>query len=259
MLATRIKTALLLAVPVLLALYLRGPLLAGISLIVFFLMQYEILGFSSGISSARRIGLASLSLSAPVSQFLWGWQVYPYAILVVTTVAFASQCLTTEREIHEDIDLGVIASLALMIAYTVPLGSVLAAEFARHSSSVLLWFVLTVVAADTGAYFAGRAYGKRPLAPRISPKKTVEGAIGGLVAAVLVSLFAERWELLTSYPQAALFAVLIWSLALVGDLVESLIKRTFGLKDSGDILPGHGGILDRVDALIFAAPVLLLL
>ncbi len=123
-----------------------------------------------------------------------------------------------------------------------------------------LW-LLTALAivwmADTGAYFAGRAFGKHKLAPNISPNKTVEGLIGGLVAAVTTGVGlgllagAQPYQL----PVLALTALLAAIAAVIGDLVESLMKRQAGVKDSGTLIPGHGGILDRTDSILAALPV----
>ena len=104
---------------------------------------------------------------------------------------------------------------------------------------------------DTGAYFAGRAFGKHKLYEAVSPKKTVEGALGGLAAAVTSAVVAHFW-FLPSLPltHGVVLAVVAGALGQAGDLGESLIKRSVGVKDSGGILPGHGGILDRVDAML---------
>lgn len=109
-------------------------------------------------------------------------------------------------------------------------------------------------ASDTGAYFAGRAFGRRKLAPSISPAKTVEGALGGL-AGSLTGAFAAHYGFLPSLPlvDALVLAAFANVLGQAGDLVESLIKRATRVKDSGSILPGHGGMLDRIDALVFTA------
>jgi len=117
-------------------------------------------------------------------------------------------------------------------------------------------YVLGVVwGGDTAAYFAGRSLGKHKLHPKVSPKKTIEGAVGGLVGSVgagflmvgLLDLPLPAWK-------TALFAVAGGALAQLGDLSESLVKRACGVKDSGTILPGHGGMLDRTDGVIFAFP-----
>jgi phosphatidate cytidylyltransferase len=112
-------------------------------------------------------------------------------------------------------------------------------------------------AADSGAYFAGRHFGKHKLSPRISPNKTIEGAVGGLVAALIVSLIAAPFAgaTVSQLPLVALVVVVTVGFSIVGDLFESLLKRHVGAKDSGDLIPGHGGILDRVDSVLAALPV----
>ncbi len=107
--------------------------------------------------------------------------------------------------------------------------------------------------ADSMAYFAGRAFGKRKLAPKVSPKKSVEGAIGGGVATVLVGYFLAPMIGVQGW-QAAAIAVGIFVLSVLGDLAESALKRYCGVKDSGNLLPGHGGILDRFDSSLFVLP-----
>jgi phosphatidate cytidylyltransferase len=118
-------------------------------------------------------------------------------------------------------------------------------------------FLLVVFAGDTGAYFAGKKYGKTKLYPVISPKKTREGSLGGIAAGYILALFAKvaffremPWGAIVVMP----FAVGI--MAQVGDLCESLVKRAFDKKDSGSILPGHGGFLDRFDGVVFSLPVM---
>ena len=121
-----------------------------------------------------------------------------------------------------------------------------------------LFVALAIVwAADSGAYFAGRHYGRRKLAPRISPNKTVEGLAGGLVCGLAVALaFAPlAGATLAQLPAVALVALVAVGFSVVGDLFESLLKRHVGAKDSGDLIPGHGGILDRIDGVVAALPV----
>lgn len=113
-----------------------------------------------------------------------------------------------------------------------------------------------VWATDTGAYLCGVAFGRRPLAARISPKKTVEGAVGGLVAAGVAGWACSRELVPFVTPLAGtVLGVVAGVAAQLGDLVESLIKRDVGIKDTAPLLPGHGGILDRFDSLLFTAPV----
>jgi phosphatidate cytidylyltransferase len=124
---------------------------------------------------------------------------------------------------------------------------------------LLLLEVLAVVAADTGAFFAGHALGRHKLAPTLSPGKTVEGGLGGLLLAALVgALFAWLWLPDTGALAGAGLGVLCAAFSVGGDLLESALKRSVGAKDSGNLLPGHGGLLDRVDGHLAAAPALLI-
>jgi phosphatidate cytidylyltransferase len=127
------------------------------------------------------------------------------------------------------------------------------------SPMLLLGFMGTIWVADTAAYFAGKAFGKRKLAYHISPGKTWEGVAGAVLAVIIygmiwVVVFADVAYMLTLIPLLIILTVL----GIMGDLFESLIKRQAGVKDSGNILPGHGGILDRIDALTAALPVAIL-
>ncbi len=120
----------------------------------------------------------------------------------------------------------------------------------------LLFLLLLTWAADTGAYFVGRAYGRRKLMPAVSPNKTVEGFLGGVLLALVVALSGLIWlPVSVNYVWILLLMALLTSyFALIGDLWESLLKRQQGVKDSGTLLPGHGGILDRIDSLLSTAP-----
>lgn len=121
----------------------------------------------------------------------------------------------------------------------------------------LIFFLLLVTwASDTGAYYVGTLFGRHRLAPTISPKKTVEGLVGGFFGAIIVA-YAARWWFLPelSSLDCLILATLLTITGLWGDLTESAMKRSVGMKDSGGILPGHGGMLDRLDSLLFTAPV----
>ena len=130
----------------------------------------------------------------------------------------------------------------------------------QHGAELLLFVLLLIWAADTGAYIAGKSLGKTKLAPKISPKKTWEGVIGGMLLALLV-LFVGFYLLHFSREQwlpLAILTVIIVAFSVVGDLTESIFKRLTGKKDSGRILPGHGGILDRIDGVLAVLPIALL-
>jgi phosphatidate cytidylyltransferase len=120
----------------------------------------------------------------------------------------------------------------------------------------LFVIMLIVMTNDSAAYYTGCAFGKHRLYPLVSPKKSIEGAIGGLIGSLGGTMLAK----FTFFPQltfidAAVTALVIGAIGQAGDLFESLLKRSFGVKDSGTIIPGHGGVLDRLDSILFAAPV----
>ena len=135
-----------------------------------------------------------------------------------------------------------------------PLG-MLAAVPAIGGRAAALLLVATVVVSDSAQFYCGRLFGRRPLAPAISPKKTVEGALGGLVVATVFITLAGSWVFPGGRRSSlALLGVAMVALGICGDLFESRIKRTAGVKDSSGLIPGHGGVLDRIDALLFATP-----
>lgn len=128
----------------------------------------------------------------------------------------------------------------------------------RPKGPIWIFFLLTVVfASDTGAFYFGRLLGRHKLYEAVSPNKTWEGAIGGLVASILAaSLFVRLFGPCILDLKIIILVVILSTADQIGDLCESMLKRTHGVKDSGNLLPGHGGILDRIDGLLFAIPVL---
>jgi phosphatidate cytidylyltransferase len=127
----------------------------------------------------------------------------------------------------------------------------------RLSSKLLMMFFAMVIFADTGAYYTGRLLGRHKLAPRVSPGKTIEGVVGGLIAAIAAGPLS-RLAFFHEIPMvhALVLGALVGVLGPVGDLAESMLKRGADVKDSGTLLPGHGGMLDRVDSILFCAPLL---
>ena len=147
------------------------------------------------------------------------------------------------------------AAAILPVAYIgLPLGAIAAVRALAGREAVVL-LMLTIVISDSAQYYCGRAFGRRRLAPAISPKKTVEGALGGMVFGTAAMTIGGRW-VFADAPLALLVLVSasIAALGMVGDLFESMLKRSAGLKDSSNLIPGHGGVLDRIDSWLFAAP-----
>jgi phosphatidate cytidylyltransferase len=134
-----------------------------------------------------------------------------------------------------------------------PLG-MLAGIHASGGPPMTLVLLATVVVSDSAQYYVGRLFGRRPLAPAISPKKTIEGALGGIAFGTLFMTFAGVRVLGGAQVPLAILGGAIVVLGICGDLFESRLKRASGIKDSSALIPGHGGVLDRIDALLFATP-----
>ena len=147
------------------------------------------------------------------------------------------------------------AAAALSMVYLgLPLGTLVGIHIYGGRSAVLL-LVAAIAVSDTAQYYAGRLLGRRPLAPRLSPKKTIEGAVGGFVAApVFLYLVGPQLIPVAQPLMVGLLGVGLVTAGIAGDLFESMLKRASGAKDSSSLIPGHGGVLDRIDALLFAAP-----
>lgn len=148
-------------------------------------------------------------------------------------------------------------SVSLFAVAYVPLFAAFAALLVLPEDGVgrVLSFMICVVASDVGGYAAGVLFGRRPLAPTISPKKSWEGLFGSLLFGTVAGALTVMWLLDAPWPLGAVFGALLVMVATLGDLIESLIKRDVGIKDMGDLLPGHGGLMDRMDSLLPAAVV----
>jgi phosphatidate cytidylyltransferase len=146
------------------------------------------------------------------------------------------------------------ASIFAVVYLGLPLGAIAAVRVLGGREAVILLMV-TIVVSDSAQYYTGRTFGRAPLAPAISPKKTREGAIGGLIFGS-AAMVAGGMYVFPAAPLAVLSAasLIVVALGMIGDLFESLLKRSAGIKDSSALIPGHGGILDRIDSWLFAGP-----
>jgi len=205
-------------------------------------------------------GAATLLASIGVTSTRWiggtivGTAVALDAILMSAFVALAALSLTTWRGDRDALG-RVSASVFPMLYLGLPIGALIAIRAMRGPASLFL-LMLTVMVSDTAQYYSGRMFGRRPLAPAISPKKTIEGAVGGFVFGMLFMGVAGHWWLPdVSWPLRSLLGAALVALGIAGDLFESMLKRSAGVKDSSALIPGHGGVLDRIDALLFAAPI----
>jgi phosphatidate cytidylyltransferase len=151
--------------------------------------------------------------------------------------------------------MGAVAGGFGMIYIGVSLGALVGIHVFGGRGAVAL-LVATIAISDTAQYYTGRLLGRRPLAPRLSPKKTIEGAVGGFVVAPTFLYLAGQYFVPVAAPLAiAALGVALVAAGIAGDLFESMIKRAADVKDSSALIPGHGGVLDRIDALLFATPV----
>ncbi len=182
-------------------------------------------------------------------------------VLILLLLTIATLVAATLRGAPFDKMIASSGATMLGVFYVVLLGGHLVALRTgfeeRLSAHLLSFFFLVLMGSDTGAYYVGRAMGKHKLAPKISPGKTWEGVAGGVVTALALATGAHFWffkelPLKWALPLAAVMAVL----GVLGDLTESALKRGAGAKDAAKILPGHGGALDRLDSLLFNAPLL---
>jgi phosphatidate cytidylyltransferase len=250
-------TGLLLAGMVIAILLLTPPEVAvAVVLLVVGAGAWEWAGFAGLTSSAARlgyvvaIGLAvaaawRVTSSTPVLVLFLavaaGWWLAAFAWLVMAPARGGPRAAA-------------LAGFAVLVPAAIGIGRLVEID----SGQVLMLFLLVLIAAaDVGAYFGGRALGRRKLAPRVSPGKTWEGFFAGMLAAILA---AAAGAALFGQPLVPWLAVCtaVALVSVVGDLAESMFKRRAGLKDSSALLPGHGGVLDRVDSLTAAGPVFLL-
>lgn len=203
------------------------------------------------------VPLTALAVSASLFEgsALLDPRLHLFAGGLLLSVGLASLVLLSRVPLAETLDaLGILGFGALYFA--LPIASL---HYLQQADPWLVFLLMAIVfLGDTAAYYVGSAVGRHKMAPVISPKKSWEGATAGFVTAVAAAAAWSFWKLERIDPELLAVAAVTALAAQVGDLVESMIKRGSGVKDSGHILPGHGGILDRLDAMLFAAPVLLL-
>jgi len=199
-------------------------------------------------------GLCRWIVIAMVVYTCW-WAAVPAPLSIVllaifVTIWLAFAVLRQSRTLHD-----AAVDLVAPIYIGAPLGMLVALQMLSGPKATLL-LIATIVVSDTAQYYSGRAFGTRPLAPTISPKKTVEGAIGGVLCGALFMAIALTFMFpLTPIIVRILLGLVVVFLGIAGDLFESRLKRVADLKDSSALIPGHGGVLDRIDALLFAIPV----
>lgn len=232
-------------------------LLVAEILLVLACVEYVALARASGLGVPALVVtagavIAAAGFSRSVSGAMNGLQLD--AVLAVALIAVGVLSMAAWRGGRDAVGASA-AGLFPSLYLGLPIGTMMAVREA-HGREALFLLMLTVFSSDTAQYYTGRAFGRRPLAPTISPKKTIEGAAGGFLAGGLVLAIVGGWWLpQVTAPIRALLGVVIVALGIAGDLFESMLKRSAGVKDSSALIPGHGGVLDRIDALLFAAPI----
>ena len=257
MLRQRVLTAIVL-VAVLLGVMLGLPPMATVWLVTILVLigAWEWAAFTGKNSpGARATYTAVIAGALLVSLYLYASQpLFVRVVMIVARVwwfvAFLWVSLAPARVRP------VSAALAGLLALVPCWLALVHITFATQSTHWVLFTLALVWAADTGAFFAGRWLGRVPLAPRVSPKKTWEGVFGGMVTSALVAWVAATWLFAVDLWPFVLICIAVAAVSIVGDLTESMLKRAVGLKDSGTVFPGHGGMLDRIDSVTAAAPTL---
>ena len=265
------------AIPIVLAILFLGPAILFNALVALIALgavwEFYRIAERTGHPVAKTVGLAASAVLLGGAALLWGAFRFetPGGNLVEVAVKTRPSFWFVAA-----LTVGFLAAVAPMIARVPPPAALAGAAstifgvvsialpatamclLRARSPRAVLALLLIVWVCDSSAYYVGRAIGRRPLAPVVSPKKTWEGTIGGLVGATLFGAAAGTWWFLPELGpvRGAAAAALASTAGQIGDLVESLWKRGAGVKDSGTFLPGHGGFYDRIDSLLFAAPVL---
>lgn len=227
---------------------------------------FEFFSLTKKLELKADAAVAYLGAAALVVAFIFDAPAKAPDLLLLTLVLFVAAVLVSQTfRFQKDFSkmLGGIGVTILGVFYVTFLGGFLIAtrvgfeNIPGLSTKLLLFFLVVLFGSDSGAYFAGRAFGKHKLAPAISPGKTVEGLIGGIIAAagfaaLCTLVFFPELPYQFSVPLAMVMAVV----GVLGDLAESAMKRGSNIKDAASILPGHGGFLDRLDSLLLNAPIL---
>jgi phosphatidate cytidylyltransferase len=257
MLRTRVVTGCILGALLLLGLFLLPPNGAVLAFgAVFTIGAWEWAGFGALRAFAARacytLGVALILLLG------WRWTENPAHLIFLLALACAWWVIALAWLIlaptrHRPTVVLLCGLPVLMPAFLALARTQISAPSHRSGPLLVLWLVLMVCAADIGAYFAGRRFGRRKLAPRVSPGKTWEGALGGLLMVALVAWGGAAYFDLPPLGAIA-FGCGVGIFSIIGDLTESMFKRAAALKDSGGLLPGHGGLLDRIDSVTAAAP-----
>lgn len=227
------------------------------------LFEFWSLARKQQIRSDRYAGLLSAVALMVIFYFTMPGELPDLTMIQIVLLLFTGGTLTAAmvRGAPFDRMIPSVAVTVLSVMYVVFLGSHLIAVRVGFrpllSRNLLGFFFLVIMGSDAAAYYGGRLFGRHKLAPTVSPGKTWEGAIAGMLASLLLAVAAHYWFFLALPLKFALpLAAVMNVVGVLGDLTESALKRSTGAKDTAQILPGHGGVLDRIDSLLFNAPVI---
>ncbi|PVZ64909.1 phosphatidate cytidylyltransferase [Pelagibaculum spongiae] len=262
MLKQRFITAVVLAVPVLTAIFAASPAVLGMILSLFCVPAAWEWANLAGMGKVQKLGygglvggaIVAMAIFAPAPEtwFDQDWVLVLMSVASICWVWAVAKVLTFDGE--NGPDRAIIAAAGVLLIPATWLSVVLLKAMMPNGGLILILMFL-VWGADVGAYFTGKRFGKTKLAPKVSPGKTWEGMAGGLVAALaLGTILALAFGLpLTGWLIGLMLLTII--ISVPGDLFESVLKRSAGIKDSSNLLPGHGGVLDRIDSLMAAGPI----
>ena len=243
------------ALPLLILLIIKGSVIqfGWLVLVLSLLGLHEFYGMALA-GRKTLVGIASLMGILPPLCLILADSPFILPIMTLVFISYALYFLFTFREMKTaTMELSILclgfAYVPLLIVHLQMLRGL------QHGQQWLLLLMLIVMSGDTAAYYVGTALGKRKLCPLVSPNKSVEGAAGGLAGSVIGAIIA-KYVIFTDLTMgdAVAAALFLGTLGQLGDLFESFLKRSFGVKDSGAVFPGHGGVLDRLDSILFAAP-----
>jgi len=249
--------AVLIALAVAVVWFAPRPIFEAVAFALLFALTEELIGLyrAAGIAVPRWPTVAATLFTLATFSGVLGSlvpQLTVDAVLLLAMIAMAFVAMSRWRGGSPALA-EVSASLFPALYLALPVGSMIAIR--ERGPETLFLLMLTIIVSDTAQYYTGRLLGRRPLAPSISPKKTIEGAVGGLVGGTALFAIVGAWWLPSVPPVTRVGIGLgVVAVGIAGDLFESMLKRSAGVKDSSSMIPGHGGFLDRVDALLFAAP-----
>jgi phosphatidate cytidylyltransferase len=253
----RIFTASVLGCLLLLGVFVLPPMGTVLAFgAVFTVGAWEWAGFGALRTAPARLAYAACI--AVLMLLAWDWSARPANLIILLAAAcvwwVAAALWLTLAPARHRAALTLLCGVPVLVPAFIAVARLqLASRGPASGPDVLFLLLLLVIGADIGAFFAGRSLGRHKLAPRVSPGKTWEGALGGLLAVALIA-WAGAAYLGLSIASGVAFGCAVGIFSIIGDLTESMFKRAAGLKDSGALLPGHGGMLDRIDSVTAAAP-----